>query len=100
MADTPETKLKKKCCAYLDSLGDDCWYFKVKGGPEQKAGVPDIVGCIAGIFFAAELKVKPNKPTEKQLYEIEKIRSAVGATGVVYTYEQFVELVKHARFIR
>lgn len=96
MADTPETKLKKKCCLYLDSLNRDCWYFKVLGGPGQKAGVPDIVGCINGHFFAAELKIKPNKPSAKQVHEIEKIFEAGGEAKVIYTYEEFVDFIDKA----
>lgn len=96
MADTPETKLKKKCVQYLESLGRDCWYFKVLGGPGQKAGVPDIVGCINGHFFAAELKVKPNKPSAKQEHEIAKIKDAGGESAVLYTYEEFEAFINTA----
>jgi hypothetical protein len=90
MAATPETKLKKKCQEYLDDLGTECWHFKVLGGPGQKAGVPDIVGCINGLFFAIELKIKPNKPSAKQLHEIRQIQNAEGNAVVCYTYEEFV----------
>lgn len=97
MADTPETKLKKAAVAYLDDFGDDCWYFKVLGGPGQKAGVPDIVGCYKGRFFAPELKVHPNKPSGKQLHEIAKIQAADGCSDVIWSIEEFKKFMDNVR---
>lgn len=91
MGDTPETKLKKEAKKLLDKLGPDCWYFKVLGSPGQKAGVPDLVGCYKGKFFAPELKVAPNKPSDKQLHEIRKITAAGGASAVIWSIDEFKE---------
>ena len=93
MSDTPETKFKKAAANLFKSYGRDLWWFKVLGGESQKAGVPDIVGCYKGKFFAPELKVAPNKPSEKQLYEIEKIQSAGGASGVIWDIDQLKEFM-------
>lgn len=93
---TPETKLKNAAKAHLETLGSRVWYFKVLGGPGQKAGVPDIVGCLDGKFFAAELKVKPFKPSEKQLYEIDNIRRAGGSADVIYDIAQFKKFLESA----
>lgn len=93
MADTPETKFKKAAAKLFATYGRDLWWFKVLGGESQKAGVPDCVGCLRGKFFAPELKVAPNKPSEKQLYEIEKIQAAGGAADVIYDIDQLKEFM-------
>lgn len=97
MADTHETKLKKKCIEVLDALGPDCWYFKVLGGPGQKAGVPDLIGCYKGRFFAPELKIAPNKPSGKQLHEIGKIQAADGDSDVIWSIEEFKKFMDRVR---
>lgn len=78
---TPETKLKNEVAKYLDSLGSDCWWFKVVASQGQKAGVPDIVGCYKGRFFAIENKSKDGKLSKKQEHEIKKIKLAGGQTA-------------------
>lgn len=80
---TPETKLKNQCLRYLKSLGKDCWFFKVAGGPGQKAGVPDIVGCYQGKFFAIENKSINGKTSPKQDREIDLIAKAGGRVQIV-----------------
>jgi Holliday junction resolvase len=80
---TPETKLKNQCLRYLKSLGDDCWFFKVAGGPGQKAGVPDIVGCYRGKFFAVENKSATGKTSPKQDREIDLISRSGGRVQIV-----------------
>lgn len=97
MSATPETKLKNDAKKILDALGPDCWYFKVLGSSGQKAGVPDIVGCYKGRFFAPELKVAPNNPSGKQIHEIEKIQKAGGASNVIWSIEDFKEFMEGLR---
>lgn len=80
---TPETKLKNQCLRYLKSLGKDCWFFKVVGGPGQKAGVPDIVGCYQGKFFAIENKSINGKASPKQDREIDLIAKAGGRVQIL-----------------
>lgn len=63
----------------------DLWYFKVHGGPHQRAGVPDYIGCLAGRFWAVELKHPDDadpQPGPRQLVELQAIRSAQGRTLV------------------
>ena len=52
MAMTPEAKVKKVVTSYLKEL--DCYYFYPATGGYGKSGVPDIVGCYEGKFFAFE----------------------------------------------
>ncbi len=87
---TPETKLKNAVKKHLDSLGEDCWYFKVIGGPRQKAGVPDLIGCYKGRFIAIEIKAANGKLSKKQEREIAAIRAAGGVAFVPYSLEQAI----------
>ena len=53
MATQPETNFKKKVKRYLDQLAG-CWYVKTQFA--AIVGIPDILGCYRGRFFAWELK--------------------------------------------
>lgn len=82
MAMTPEAKVKKIVVTQLKAL-KDCYYFYPVTGGYGASGVPDIVGCYHGHFFAFECKAGKNKPTELQNLNIGKIRAAGGAVLVV-----------------
>jgi hypothetical protein len=43
-----------------------------------KAGVPDVVACYRGQFYALELKAEGGRPSDKQLEAVESIRNAGG----------------------
>ena len=46
-------------------------------GDRYNVGIPDLLGCYDGKFFAIELKVKNNKPTELQKVRLQEIETAV-----------------------
>jgi Holliday junction resolvase len=83
MAMTPEKKVKKKVVEALKRLGSDLYYFFPMTGGYGKSGVPDIVGCYRGMFFAIECKAGKNTTTALQDREITLIRSAGGAAWIV-----------------
>ena len=78
---TPEAKVKAKAKKILDSLG--AYYFMPATGGFGRSGVPDIVGCLNGVFFGIECKANGNKPTALQLKEMRKIMDAKGYCVVV-----------------
>ena len=78
---TPEAKVKKKVVDVLKKGG--AYYFFPATGGYGRSGVPDIVGCYRGVFFAIECKAGTNKPTALQEAEMRKIREANGFTLVV-----------------
>ena len=80
MADTPEKKVKNKITNILKEEG--VYYFFPATGGFGRSGVPDIVCCVNGYFFAIECKAGTNKPTALQVREIESIRSAGGVAVV------------------
>lgn len=81
MADTPEVKVKKKVVAILKELR--AYYFYPVTGGYGASGVPDIVGCYKGKFFAIECKAGKNKPTPLQQKNIDAIAAQGGAVWVV-----------------
>lgn len=71
------------------------WWFKVWGGPFQQAGIPDIVGCCRGLFFALEVKVGRNKLEKIQIETIERIREdGEGIATEVRSVEQALKVVR------
>ena len=81
MAMTPEGKVKKKVTDQLKALG--AYYFFPLTGGYGKSGVPDIVGCYAGKFFAIECKAGKNKPSPLQAMNILQINVRGGVAWVV-----------------
>jgi Holliday junction resolvase len=81
-----EANLTRRVRAWLDAKG--CWSFKVAGGPMQRRGVPDILGCLAGRFFAIELKAPGGKVTPSQKVEIDRLREAGAAVCVARTVSE------------
>jgi Holliday junction resolvase len=55
--------------------------------PTQK-GLPDIVGCIRGYFFALEVKLPGKHATKLQAHELYEIRKADGHSYVITSVEQ------------
>ena len=81
MASPPEAKVKKKVTEQLKALG--AYYFYAFTGGYGRSGVPDIIGCYRGYFFAIECKAGKNKPTPLQEKNIEEITKAGGQVVVI-----------------
>lgn len=90
-----EKDFKNKVIDYLKSQ-PNTWYFKVWGGGFQKAGIPDLICCINGIFVAIELKADNGKPTEIQKLNIKNINAAGGIGIILYPagFETFKNLTE------
>lgn len=94
MTKQPEGRLVKKI---LKALREDIggWWFKVWGGPFQQAGIPDIVGCCEGLFFALEVKIGRNQLEDIQVETIERIREdGKGIATEVRTVKQALDVVR------
>jgi Holliday junction resolvase len=81
MAATPEKKVKAAVVKQLKELG--AYYFYPVTGGYGASGVPDIVGCYNGYFFAIECKAGKNTPTPLQLKNIKAITDVGGIVTVV-----------------
>ena len=76
--------------------------WKEHGGMYGTAGIPDIICCIGGKFFAFEVKNEKGTVTKLQEATIDKIKAAGGTAAVVRSVEDVkaavvrsVEDVKH-----
>ena len=95
MAKQPESRLQKKIQDLLrKEVGG--WWFKVWGGPFTPAGIPDLIGCVDGMFFALEVKL-PKKSSKPSAIQLETIRDIVmkggGCATIVRSEEEAVEVV-------
>lgn len=97
---TFENKVKK----FLEEEG--AWFIKYWAGAQfTKAGIPDILACVNGYFVGIEIKAQNGKPSELQLYNIDKIREAGGFAIVLYPsafadFKQFIIDLKCENFTR
>jgi Holliday junction resolvase len=92
VADTPEAKVKKKVVAVLKELR--AYYFYPVTGGYGGSGVPDIVGCYNGKFFAIECKAGKGKTTALQVKNIAQI-IATGGKAIVVNEEN----IDHVRYL-
>lgn len=84
---TPETRLKNKIKAYLDSRPDDLWYSPIVASGFSRRGLPDYIGCYRpfgigcneGRFFSIEAKSEDGKESPLQAYTAKRIRKVKGA---------------------
>lgn len=81
MAQTPEKRVKQAVVKQLKELG--AYYFYPVTGGYGASGVPDIVGCYYGRFFAFECKAGNNKPTALQQKNIDQIKDMKGIVAVI-----------------
>jgi Holliday junction resolvase len=78
---TPESKVKERVKRLLDKFA--AYHFSPATGGYGRSGIPDIVGCYRGHFFAVECKAGNNKPTALQERELQRIRDAGGFAFLV-----------------
>ena len=78
---TPEAKVKQRIKDILKEL--ECYSFSPIGGAYSSRGVPDIVGCLNGVFFGIEAKAGKGKTTALQDRELQRIKDAGGIALVV-----------------
>lgn len=92
---TPEKKVKTKVVAILKELG--AYYFYPITGGYGASGVPDIVGCYKGRFFAIECKAGKGKTTALQEKNLNNIMTAGGTAMVINedNIEDVNELLRH-----
>jgi Holliday junction resolvase len=81
MALTPEAKVKQRVVKQLKEMGA-YYFFPVTGG-FGNSGIPDIVGCIRGRFFAIECKAGKNTTTRLQDSHLEEIRKQGGVALLI-----------------
>ena len=95
----PEGKLRDavtKNFKKLRTSGERIWWLKVHGGPAQRAGVPDFIGCYLGLMFAIELKVD-TKVSLIQQSELRWLDAAGGMVAVCRTLGDVEDFLREVR---
>jgi hypothetical protein len=94
-----EKQFENKVKGWLHQLKQEGYpikFIKIWGGGFQKAGIPDLICCINGIYFEVELKSSTGRPTELQKHNIKLTNVANGIGIILYPegFEQFKNIVK------
>ena len=64
-----------------------CFAWKEHGGMYGSAGIPDVICCVDGRFFAFEVKTPEGRLTKLQEHTIHRIKVAGGHAHVVRSVE-------------
>lgn len=95
---TLEKYVVKRILAYLRSDAVGAYANKTHGSPMITRGVPDIIGCLDGVYLALEVKKNASgKPTAMQVHQIGLIRKAGGVADVVSSVDEVKAIVKWIR---
>lgn len=73
-----EFQLKNKCIRWLKT--QKLWWYHPSD--RFQSGIPDLIVCKEGKFYAIELKIGKNKLTKLQNYVLERIRQNGGQVAV------------------
>lgn len=82
-----ESDMVRAILRYLKTLLD-CFCWKEHGGMYGTAGIPDVIACIGGRFFAFEVKTATGKTTALQESVLRKIQKCGGQAVVVRSVEE------------
>lgn len=77
-----EADIVRAILKYLKTV-PKCFSWKEHGGMYGTAGIPDIIACIGGKFYAFEVKTESGKTTALQDATIRKILACGGEAYVV-----------------
>ena len=89
-----EKDIVKAIFKYLKTV-PNCFSWKEHGGMYGTAGIPDIICCYCGIFFAFEVKTETGKLTKLQESTIRKIKEAKGQAFKVTSVEEVKQILEH-----
>lgn len=95
MAKQPEARLQRRIRKRLEREVGGFW-FKTWGGPFGVGGIPDLIGCVYGRYFAFEVKTSKGVVSELQRQTMAWIRAAGGIACVVRTPREAVDVVREA----
>ena len=87
-----ETRLKNKVIQFIKRKYPGVWVYKT--ADRWTSGIPDLLLCIEGKFYAIELKVGRNRPTRIQQYVIGKIRASGGKAEVCHSVDEVREFLR------
>jgi predicted small metal-binding protein len=98
MAKKPESRRQRRIREALETEFPASFWFKVHGNEFMAAGLPDLIGCVDGIYCGFEVKEPNEEPSEIQKETIEDIRKAGGLAAVIEEPIEAIALVRAARW--
>jgi len=87
-----ESVIVRDILKYLNSL-PNCFAWKEHGGMYGTAGIPDIICCYQGRFYAFEVKGPRGKLTKLQEKTLKDIREAGGQAYVVRSLDEVKQIL-------
>lgn len=93
MAKKAESRRQLKIRKGLEKEFPGSWWKKIHGGWFQDAGIPDLIGCVMGLFFGFEVKEPDGEISPIQIENIEDITLAGGQAHEVETLEEAIEII-------
>lgn len=95
----PEKTFENKIKKYFSERG--AWVLKTWSNGIQRSGVPDLLICYKGRFIALEVKAEHGRPSELQIYNIEKLKEAGAIARIIYPkdWEAFREEIENGDII-
>ena len=90
-----ENNIVKAILKYLKTV-PHCFAWKEHGGMYGTAGIPDIIACIEGGFYAFEVKTDTGKTTALQDATIRKIKNCGGHAYVVRSVDEVKAILRNA----
>lgn len=88
-----ESVIVRDILKYLNSL-PNCFAWKEHGGMYGTAGIPDIICCYRGEFYAFEVKGPHGKLTKLQEKTIRDIQAAGGQAYVVRSVSEVQRIME------
>ena len=82
-----EKDIVQSILRYLKTV-PDCFAWKTHGGMYGTAGIPDIIACVNGRFFAFEVKTTSGKATALQKATLQKILASGGTAEIVRSVDE------------
>lgn len=93
-----ETQFKQNVIQMIRKEYPEIWFRKISD--RFQSGIPDILGCCNGRFFAIELKSQSGKADKLQLHILSEILKSGGYASVCRTLDEVrdqIQLVKGTR---
>ena len=90
----PESLLQAKIRRAIHDEYRSVFEFKTHGGPFQRRGLPDIIGCIHGCFVGLEVKIPGRELDPLQQYTLGLIRKSGGIAGTAVSVPQTLSLLR------
>lgn len=99
MPSQPEGRLQLAIQKRLkQEYGRRLFIFKVHGSALMMAGLPDLIGCVDGRFFALEVKTPTGTVDERQSYVMSRIRAAGGIVGVPRSVADALSIIDQGNY--